>query len=162
MKNQSKKLRVYLSKSKQGTMDSLMKARELLSKYNIELIEFVGGEYTSETLLSCDIVLVLPYSFPKSYHYDFWVGKGQYSEIELAIGRNIPVYYSICLGDELYVSNDIDDKDVDEIDWKTKFAHIWCNEMMKPLHEYVDGIILEDKSIDTIIRPMLACIKIKT
>lgn len=168
-KPQSKdKPRVYLSKSKMGSMDTLLKVRDMLSKYDIELVEFSGGEYTASALLSCDIFLLLPPVLPMPYNFNFNVGKGQYTEIQTAC--RIPMYYIVCVGDELYVSNGIEKIHKSESDWKTNYAHIWCNKLMKPIHEWNPYIKLkpiltkqEDRvqyKQNRITKPLLACYSI--
>jgi hypothetical protein len=156
----SKKLKVYLSKSKMGSMDILMKVRDLLNQYDIELLEFSGGEYTDTLLQSADIVLVLPHTLPRPFNYDFYLGKGQFTEYSISINSNKQeTYFIICPGDELYVSQ-IDDEDVIERNWKSDYVHVWCEENMKPLHIYEPSILKHNnKLVTTYKKPFLALYK---
>ena len=70
---------IYISKSKVGKHDDLMLLREMLSTYDCEVTEFIGGKYSNEKLLKADILIVLPHMLKDD---DIPVGKGQYDEIE--------------------------------------------------------------------------------
>ena len=156
----AKKLKVYLSKSKAGSMDSLMQVRDLLSQYDIELLEFSGGEYTDNLLKSSDIVLVLPHTLPRPFSYDFYLGKGQYTEYSISENSSKQrTYFVICLGDELYVS-EIEDEDIIDKNWKTEYVHVWCEDTMKPLHIYESSIFKKEISTKVIkVKPLLALFK---
>ena len=133
-------------------MDSLMQVREFLKNYNVEIVEFDGGEYNTDKLLSSDIVLILPHTLPKAFNYDFYLGKGQYTEYSLIKKlKNKRLYFVICLGDELYVST-FDDDDIVENDWKKEFVHVWCKDTLKPLHKFEPSIVKIEKEIITSIK----------
>ena len=127
------KPRVYLSKSKQVDLDTLLLTRKLLSAYNIELVEFSGGEYTTDLLESCDILLVLPTDKPKAFNYHFNVGKGQYLELETAYNCNINTFCILAGIEELYVAHWKYDIEVIDIDWKRNYATVECVEMLREL-----------------------------
>lgn len=102
-----KKYKIYISKSKQSDFNQLLKLKSDLFKFkNIEVLEFQGGTYNTDLLLSADLVIFIP---PKNSelisHNDTWceieVGKGQYEEFLNAHLRN---FKSIPC--ELYYNNE--------------------------------------------------------
>lgn len=148
-----KKPRVYLSKSKQVDLDTLLLTRKLLSAYNIELVEFSGGEYTSDLLESCDILLVLPTEKPKAFNYSFNVGKGQYLELETAYNCNINTFCILTGIEELYVAHWKHDIEVIDIDWERNYVTVECVEMLRELtHKDVGFELLTTttKSVESI------------
>lgn len=70
------KMKVYLSKSNQVSMDILFKVREHLSRFDIDLVEFNGGVYSNKPLLECEYLLILKPTNSSNY-----IGKGQYTQI---------------------------------------------------------------------------------
>lgn len=148
-----KKPRVYLSKSKLVDLDKLLLTRKLLSAYNIELVEFSGGEYTTDLLESCDILLVLPTEKPRAFNHHFNVGKGQYTELETAYNHNINTFCILTGMEELYVAHWEHDIEVIDIDWKRDYATVECEEMLRELtHKDVGFELLstDTKSIENI------------
>jgi len=161
MKKKNKKLKIYLSKSKQGNMDSLMKTRDLLSKYDIEILEFTGREYNTNKLDEADIVLILPHTLPKAFNYHFNLGKGQFTEYTRALDTNHQAtYFIICLGDELYVS-EIDKDDILEDDWKLNYVYVQCIENISALHIFEPLLQIKTAQSSLQITPMLACSNLK-
>jgi len=76
--------KVYISKSKRGNIDDLMLLRKMLSKYEVEILEFTGGEYTPSKLDDADaLILIPPNSDTDTY------GKGQYEEARRFLENNI-------------------------------------------------------------------------
>lgn len=70
-----RKLKVYISKSKQGKIDDLLLLRKDLSRFNLEIVEFSGGEYSDKLLKSSDLLIVLLPNSDSNF-----IGKGQYTE----------------------------------------------------------------------------------
>lgn len=109
-----KKFRIYISKSKQSDFNELLKLKSDLSKFkNIEILEFQGGNYTPDLLLSADLVIFIPPKDPVlkehliGYAY-LDVGKGQYKEFENTSFKNsIPCV--LYIDDHFYVIEDADD-----------------------------------------------------
>ena len=128
-KTLNKKIKIYLSKSRQGTMDSLMKVREYILKYeNIELLEYTGGDYSTALLEQADYMLVLPYEEAiKKDNYTFNVGKGQYDEILFAMSENIPIKPIISLTYDLIISMGIHSKKLVDLDWQRNYGIIQCH-----------------------------------
>tara|TARA_R110000796_G_scaffold118353_5_gene231991 strand:- start:3265 stop:3732 length:468 start_codon:yes stop_codon:yes gene_type:complete len=69
---------VYLSKSKAGDFNTLVEAKSKLKKFDIDLVEFMGGRYTTRLLDSSDCNLILPMTL--SLTKSFKVGRGQWEE----------------------------------------------------------------------------------
>lgn len=75
------KQKVYLSKSNASDPDEVMLVRKHLAKYDVEVVEFRGGNYSHDPMLECDVLLVLP---PKNGLTPFGtvdVGRGQFEQI---------------------------------------------------------------------------------
>lgn len=77
--------KVYISKSKAGNPDDLMKVRHLLSQYDCEVTEFMGGDYNTKLLDAADIVILIPPDISKTN-----MGRGQYDEVNNSVS-GIPV-----------------------------------------------------------------------
>lgn len=58
--NGSNTMRVYLAKSNRANPDLVIMARESLSRFDAEIVEFKGGEYSDRPLLSCELLVVIP------------------------------------------------------------------------------------------------------
>ena len=52
--------KVYLAKSNRSNPDVVIRVRQILSKYNVEVIEFKGGAYSNKQLLTCDYLIIIP------------------------------------------------------------------------------------------------------
>lgn len=52
--------RVYLAKSNRANPNLVSAVRQTLSKFEIELVEFTGGTYSHDLLLTCDELIVIP------------------------------------------------------------------------------------------------------
>ena len=85
------KQKVYLSKSNASDPDEVMLVRKHLAKYDVEVVEFRGGNYSHAPMLECDVLLVLP---PKNGLTPFGtvdIGRGQYEQINTwFIRRRVP------------------------------------------------------------------------
>jgi len=86
--DKSKKMkRVYLAKSNRANPNLVSVVRQTLSKFNVQIVEFTGGYYTHDLLLSCDELYVIP-DISEAYQDDynnFWslsIGKGLYEQIQ--------------------------------------------------------------------------------
>jgi len=74
-----KPVKVYVIKSKAGNFDLIAHTKHILNtNFNCEVLEFQGGEYTTEKLDQADVVLIVPPHFIE----DEWisVGRGQFEE----------------------------------------------------------------------------------
>jgi hypothetical protein len=137
------KLKVYLSKSKSGNFDELVKLKSRLELLDIEVLEFVGGTYNTDKLLEADILLVLPPIIDNGDTGNWAVvGKGQFEEIEIFTLNK--------LNNALLVTSleDIDDvitveeiSGVDEItgkykNWQTNYGQVITNEQSMTILNY--------------------------
>lgn len=52
--------KIYLAKSNRANPDHVMLVRDILSKFDVEIVEFSGGPYSHKPLLQCDMLVVLP------------------------------------------------------------------------------------------------------
>jgi len=94
---------IYISKSKVGNPDDLMRVRHELSTLDVEVVEFFGGSYIGKEIAKADILIVVP---PKVGTGNIKVGKGQYDEVNNFKNE-----------DHIYIVTRISDKD-NEIDFE--------------------------------------------
>lgn len=77
--------KVYLAKSNRANPDLVSRVRQMLSKFDVEIVEHTGGGYTHNLLLSCDELIVIPdLSDFKKTDEELWVttiGKGLFEQI---------------------------------------------------------------------------------
>jgi GTP:adenosylcobinamide-phosphate guanylyltransferase len=71
--------KIYLAKSNNANPNILYKVRSILSKFNVEVVEYSGGSYSHDLLLSCDELIVIP-DISKTYNEMF-------SQLETSIHR---------------------------------------------------------------------------
>lgn len=83
------KLKVYLAKSNRSNPDDVFAVRSVLSKYNVEVIEFSGGKYSHSDLCECDMLVVVPDLTDISVldNMEFPLGKGLHEQIEAFTNR---------------------------------------------------------------------------
>jgi len=80
--------RIYLAKSNTSNPNLVAKVRTILSKYNVEIVEYCGGTYSHDLLLSCDELIVIPdlsKSWSEEYCSEFLIpiGKGLYDQLNV-------------------------------------------------------------------------------
>lgn len=135
--------KLYFSKSNACNPDMVMKTRNLLTMLDVEVVEYMGGKYSDEPLIDCDILLVLP---PGSVHNGYTtVGFGQYNQIQLFQ----KLHREILVVSELYPSNIL----VDELQALRKYEFKGSN----PQTKYV-VLDTKDNPIDLVnyqIRPKI-------
>lgn len=73
-----KKMKVYLAKSNRANPDVVARVRQTLSNYNLEIVEFKGGNYSHKDMLKCDSLVVIPESMNSD---EVSIGKGLYEQI---------------------------------------------------------------------------------
>lgn len=71
--------KVYLAKSNKANPDLVSKTRQILSKFNIEIVEFTGGTYSHDKMLECDMLVVVPYI---NSNGTVVIGKGLFDQME--------------------------------------------------------------------------------
>ena len=80
--------RVYLAKSNKANPNLVSAVRQTLAKFNVQVVEFTGGTYSHDLLLSCDELYVIPdlSGINVQDEYDiYWsvpLGKGLYEQIQ--------------------------------------------------------------------------------
>ena len=131
----SRKLKLYISKSKAGKIDDLMKVRSLLTSYDFDILEFSGGTYSTDLINQADVVLFLYPNLPKPFAFQETIGKGQHVELVFCLSNQKSFYFINCLGDELYVSKFVKYSILD-INWQFQFSKIHCDNSMEALHFY--------------------------
>jgi len=167
---------VYLAKSNAGDPDLIDDIRAKIDAYHVEIKEFTGGTYTTDKLLACHVLIVVPYTPIKPYTDNFNIGKGVYSEILTAQKKNIPVYIAAINGtDDVHIAL-ISDIKVLEADWGLNWANVKFYRI-RPMAKLFEGKPstakqlfgdkeLEEKSSNTVekgrVKPYLALYKRST
>lgn len=142
--SEMKNYKIYISKSKQSDFNQLLKLKSDLSKFkNIEVLEFQGGTYNTDLLLSADLVIFIP---PKNSildqvikGYQIEVGRGQYEEfVNLKNNKLIPceLYYN----NQFYTIEDCDtyiEGDQTWQEWGVLFIELESN--TTDLEKVLDG-----------------------
>lgn len=82
--------KIYLAKSNRANPNLVSKVRETLSKFNVEIIEYTGGQYSHNSLLQCDELIVIPdiseaFENMSTYSHQWLcpIGKGLYEQISM-------------------------------------------------------------------------------
>jgi hypothetical protein len=78
------KSRVYLAKSNRANPNIVSNVRITLNNFDVDVIEYSGGQYSNNALLSCDYLVVVPESTPNltDLSSEISIGKGLYEQIE--------------------------------------------------------------------------------
>lgn len=92
---------IYLSKSRAGNFDDIIKVKNYLNNYDCIVTEFTGGIYSDEKLWKADHLVILPPILEK-YEY---VGRGQYEEFIKITEDRSKEYYP-------FIITSFDDKNV--------------------------------------------------
>ena len=83
--------KVYLAKSNRSNPDTVSRVRAMLSKYDVEVVEFTGGRYTHKPLLACDYLIIVP-DLSEAEDYDIPFGKGLVEQYEAFKNQNYTCY----------------------------------------------------------------------
>lgn len=123
-----RKLKVFLSKSKAGDFDTQVLTKNILLEAGMEICEYVGGDYSPDLMLSCDILLMVPSKMRYDSSYCCTLGKGQFNEIDNWIlskdVNNIFIVTSRYLN--ILTISPFDEKELfDEKDWKVNYAKVF-------------------------------------
>ena len=54
------KHKIYFAKSNKANPDHIILVREILGKFDVDIVEYKGGSYSHKPLLECDMLVVLP------------------------------------------------------------------------------------------------------
>jgi hypothetical protein len=79
-------VKVYLGKSNRANPDDVQNVRKVLGNFDVEIVEFTGGQYSHKDLNKCTLLVIVP----DLSNYDdddgeVGVGKGLYEQIESKI-----------------------------------------------------------------------------
>lgn len=110
--------RIYLAKSNRASFDDVALLRKHLTERGHEIVEFLGGEYSSEPLELSDacIMVVEPQTEQKVI-----VGRGLYEQANICIYKtNKPVYLFNTQSSEKIIVNPIKTTEMlDETNWRS-------------------------------------------
>lgn len=81
---------VYLSKSNYANPDDVSTVRKYIKDCGFKGIEFMGGQYSSQKMLDCQIIVMVTAN--GHINNDWTVGKGLYQQHGEAFKRGIPVF----------------------------------------------------------------------
>ena len=74
--------KVYLAKSNRANPDHVSVVRQTLSNFDVEVVEYKGGEYSHDDLLKCELLFIVPDSSTYDDINDSYnVGKGLFEQI---------------------------------------------------------------------------------
>lgn len=145
------KPKIYLSKSKAGNFDDIVKVKTHLGKYDCEILEFQGGVYSTDKLLASEVLIILPPICKEAYgDYtgDFYIGKGQYSELEL-FSKKYPSSPIIIIANaeeafdlRTFTDNPVEDPNCQQ-NWQNCWGFVDGNSLKVKLREYL-GLIKKD------------------
>jgi hypothetical protein len=83
------KTKVYLAKSNKANPNVVSMVRQLLSNYDVSVVEYTGGSYTDKPMLDCDFLVVIP-EFPSSVvdlEYEIKLGRGLFEQINVWLNK---------------------------------------------------------------------------
>jgi hypothetical protein len=110
------KSKIYLAKSNKANPDQLMAVRAMLSRFDVDVVEYNGGTYSHKPMLECDKLFILPDL--SNYDEDedcVGIGKGLHQQIETWHNQNNQkddeVYMIVNPGDDYYLRK-VDDLDM--------------------------------------------------
>ena len=76
-----KKLKIYLAKSNRCDFELVSRTKNYLKRFSqIEVLEWVGGEYTNKDVHKCDVIIFITEN-PSSHLGNYSVGKGLYTQL---------------------------------------------------------------------------------
>ncbi len=77
------KRKIYFAKSNKANPDHVMLVREILGRFDVEVVEYKGGPYSHKPLLGCDMLVVLPdLTENEDYESEVGLGKGLFDQIQ--------------------------------------------------------------------------------
>ncbi len=138
-----RKLKIYISKSKEGRFNDIMKLKGILENFNVEVLEFIGGKYSADKLLSADILLTLP---PIRRNL-FYVDKGQYTELNEYTDKDF-AHCFVVYPDETTVDGELKLSQVTALNRVDEHICNWKNNYGE-LHYDTEKLELEDILIET-------------
>ena len=91
----STKPKVYLAKSNRANPELVSRVRQTLSKYDVEIVEFKGGQFSHKPMLECERLVVVPDLSDE----EIVIGKGLYEQI-IRFGRDKGYEYVFVIVEE--------------------------------------------------------------
>jgi hypothetical protein len=78
------KSKIYFAKSNKANPDHIILVREILARFDVEVVEYKGGSYSHKPLLECDMLVVLPdlTECKDLNEEEVGLGKGLYDQIK--------------------------------------------------------------------------------
>lgn len=75
--------KVYLAKSNKANPDDVSRVRQILSRFELEVVEYKGGSYSHKQLNECEMLIVVPdlTTFLDDIDNQVVIGKGLYEQI---------------------------------------------------------------------------------
>ena len=128
----STKPKVYLAKSNRANPELVSRVRQTLSKYDIEIVEFKGGQFSHKPMLECEQLVVVP---DLSDEENIIIGKGLYEQIE-RFGNSRGFEYVLTITSDNMFLKELDDIDIidyeDYVEYALlKFQSSWGSEYLK-------------------------------
>ena len=133
-------MKIYLSKSNSADKTPIAAIKEILLP-DVTILEYTGGPYNPELILSSDIVFVFPpkesemMPLPDEEGLSCYVGKGQYGEIDKVLNHSIYVIHVCKVEGKLIYREVIDIQETGINDWQHRFAAIIMDETTYTLEE---------------------------
>ena len=152
-----KKLKVYLAKSNRCDFELVSKVRNYLKRFSqIELLEWVGGEYTDAEIKLANVIIFVTEN-PATYHDNYFVGKGLHKQLDTFVKSKkvedplANAFVVNSLDENLYLDNITDYCINDANDWVSKYGsfdtdgmamNMWSLEAFpSKYYEYKDEIL---------------------
>lgn len=105
--------KVYLAKSNRANPDVVSRVRQTLSKFQIQIVEFTGGQFSHSPMMECNQLVVVPDLDSE----EIVIGKGLYGQItKFGSNKGFEYVFVISDGEDLIVKeiNEIDIVDYDD------------------------------------------------
>lgn len=96
------KSKIYFAKSNRANPNHVILVREILSRFDVDVVEYSGGAYSHKPLLECDMLIVLPdLTDTLNSETEVALGKGLFEQIN-AFQKHNPKK------SDLFIINDVD------------------------------------------------------
>jgi hypothetical protein len=134
--------KVYFSKSNLASAQLAQRVRDILNnRFDVEIIEHKGGDYSAEPLKRAEVLLLLPER--PANGGDVTVGRGQYTQVETFLeAQPISQVWIIdsvdSFLDEIQISGLEDILEEDTSDWKSRYGLLVTDGMSGSLENYLD------------------------
>lgn len=132
----SNKTRIYLAKSGQCDPDAAIRIASAFSKLDAEIVEWSGGTYSHDPMLSCDYLIVIP---PAHFNEEnSTVGKGQYEQLkEWQRMKSTSNIYIVNKYLEVSLYQSIKEVIINQ-NWSHAFGTVQCMKSSLTLESYIE------------------------